>query len=406
MSSSTRSRTITTVTTTVEGHYVERRDRAPWWPLALGAVGLLGLGLLHGFPIRHAMEDDLEARTRSQVLTPLGLTGVTVDFTGQDGVLSGTVPGGTDLKALETKVLGLEGVHAVTLKFGPAGGSTPAVTPSASPSPVAESPSPTPTEASPTPSPSQASPSPSPAAAAPAVTAVVKGGKVTLTGTVPSQDAANALVAQVEQVFGAGNVVNQLTVDAGVSDAGLAKLGSVIGALGKDADASVAYKDGSVSLTGTVASQAAADQASTAAGSVVTGGGTVSTTLNVAAAPTPTGKDAVQTQLNALPTITFETASSTVTPQGYEIVKQIAAILKANPDVKVSIQGHTDDLGDSEINRQLSVGRAEVVKIDLVYLGISGDRLTYVGYGESRPKVPNTSDANRAINRRVEFVVS
>ncbi|PID52904.1 MAG: hypothetical protein CSB46_11260 [Micrococcales bacterium] len=72
----------------------------------------------------------------------------------------------------------------------------------------------------------------------------------------------------------------------------------------------------------------------------------------------------------------------------------------------VAINGYTDDMGDEGFNLQLSKDRAAAVRSALASMGIAADRMTSDGFGENNPKVPNTSAANRAQNRRVEFVVS
>jgi outer membrane protein OmpA-like peptidoglycan-associated protein len=122
------------------------------------------------------------------------------------------------------------------------------------------------------------------------------------------------------------------------------------------------------------------------------------------ASPTPTAPP-VQEQLGALPTVTFENNSATLTPQGQAVVVNIANILKAHPTVKIRIEGHTDSRGAAAANLKLSQLRALAVLSALKAQGIAADRILAAGFGESRPKVPDTSDANRAINRRVELIV-
>jgi outer membrane protein OmpA-like peptidoglycan-associated protein len=117
--------------------------------------------------------------------------------------------------------------------------------------------------------------------------------------------------------------------------------------------------------------------------------------------PPPT----VQNQLTSLPTVTFETGSAILTPQGLAVVQNVAAILKANPTVRVRIEGHTDSTGTPQNNLALSQARAETVRATLVQLGIAPDRMSTAGFGATRPLVPDTTPANQAINRRVEFVV-
>ena len=76
-----------------------------------------------------------------------------------------------------------------------------------------------------------------------------------------------------------------------------------------------------------------------------------------------------------------------------------------NPSITVSIQGHTDDVGDDKQNLVLSENRAKGVKEYLVLLGIDNKRLSAKGLGETQPKLENTSESNRAKNRRTDFVI-
>lgn len=120
--------------------------------------------------------------------------------------------------------------------------------------------------------------------------------------------------------------------------------------------------------------------------------------------PTPAAPP-IQEQLGALPTVTFENNSATLTPQGQAVIVNIAGILRSHPTVKIRIEGHTDSRGSAAANLALSQARALAVLNALKAQGIAADRLGAAGFGESRPKVPDTTDANRAINRRVELIV-
>jgi outer membrane protein OmpA-like peptidoglycan-associated protein len=82
-----------------------------------------------------------------------------------------------------------------------------------------------------------------------------------------------------------------------------------------------------------------------------------------------------------------------------------ASIIDQHPGARLIIEGHTDDRGSEEYNRTLSTRRAQSVAAWLSRHGIEGARLQTVGYGKTKPRVPNTSDGNRARNRRVEIVV-
>jgi OOP family OmpA-OmpF porin len=103
--------------------------------------------------------------------------------------------------------------------------------------------------------------------------------------------------------------------------------------------------------------------------------------------------------------IYFDVNKDVVKPESYGTLKEIAAILNEVPDVKVKIVGHTDSDGADAANLDLSKRRAASVKNELVKsFGVNGDRLVTDGMGESQPVAPNDSPANKALNRRVEFI--
>ena len=105
--------------------------------------------------------------------------------------------------------------------------------------------------------------------------------------------------------------------------------------------------------------------------------------------------------------IFFETGEATLLPRSFNLLNQVAALLLENPQVKtIRIEGHTDDRGEDDFNLDLSQRRAEAVRTYLLDRGISASRLESKGYGSSRPILPNTSNRNRDLNRRVEFTIT
>jgi outer membrane protein OmpA-like peptidoglycan-associated protein/tetratricopeptide (TPR) repeat protein len=86
-------------------------------------------------------------------------------------------------------------------------------------------------------------------------------------------------------------------------------------------------------------------------------------------------------------------------------LEKVVRFLSENPTLRVEISGHTDNVGAPAYNKQLSEKRALSVYDYLVSKGIAKARLTYKGYGPDRPLAANTSDANRQLNRRIEFQV-
>jgi outer membrane protein OmpA-like peptidoglycan-associated protein len=82
----------------------------------------------------------------------------------------------------------------------------------------------------------------------------------------------------------------------------------------------------------------------------------------------------------------------------------VIALLKTNPSLKLTVEGHTDNVGAPNYNRSLSDARARSVVAALTAQGIASRRLTAVGYGQEKPVADNGTDAGRAQNRRVELV--
>jgi OOP family OmpA-OmpF porin len=102
--------------------------------------------------------------------------------------------------------------------------------------------------------------------------------------------------------------------------------------------------------------------------------------------------------------ILFDTGKDIIKAESLPTLKSILAILNDTPDLKFSIEGHTDNQGSRGINQPLSEKRAEAVKAWLVGKGIDADRLRSKGWGDTKPIDKNESVEGRANNRRVEFV--
>jgi outer membrane protein OmpA-like peptidoglycan-associated protein len=101
----------------------------------------------------------------------------------------------------------------------------------------------------------------------------------------------------------------------------------------------------------------------------------------------------------------FEPSSFELSKKSKIILEGFARYLINNPAIQIEIQGHTDDLGDDKINQQLAESRCKSVQTYLVSKGIDISRLSVKGLGETKPKFPNTSEVNRAKNRRTEFKI-
>jgi OOP family OmpA-OmpF porin len=102
--------------------------------------------------------------------------------------------------------------------------------------------------------------------------------------------------------------------------------------------------------------------------------------------------------------INFDTNKTELKADGQATVKEIVAMLKAAPAMKISIEGHTDNVGAAAANKSLSDGRAKSVMNAVAAGGIAANRLSAAGFGADKPIADNRSEDGRAKNRRVELV--
>lgn len=103
--------------------------------------------------------------------------------------------------------------------------------------------------------------------------------------------------------------------------------------------------------------------------------------------------------------ILFESNSSKLKESSKVVLDGFADWLNNNTELKIEIQGHTDDIGSDKSNLALSMDRSFSVMEYLLKKGIDKKRLSFKGYGEMKPKVPNTSSKSRSINRRTDFLI-
>lgn len=102
--------------------------------------------------------------------------------------------------------------------------------------------------------------------------------------------------------------------------------------------------------------------------------------------------------------ITFDVGKSVIKPESMGEINRIVKLLTENPELKFSVEGHTDSTGNAASNQTLSEARSKAIVDKLTELGIAADRLTASGKGQSSPIADNGTDEGRAKNRRVEFV--
>lgn len=104
--------------------------------------------------------------------------------------------------------------------------------------------------------------------------------------------------------------------------------------------------------------------------------------------------------------VLFDTGKYTLKPEAREKLAKVSGILLAYPNLKVQVEGYTDNVGSEQYNQTLSQQRGDAVRAYLVEQGVSADNVSSTGYGMSNPIADNATAAGRAQNRRVQMVVS
>ena len=132
---------------------------------------------------------------------------------------------------------------------------------------------------------------------------------------------------------------------------------------------------------------------------------TLQTETKKVAAPTLQVDSLALGQTYTIASIYYTTESHLLDHDAQILLRNFASYLKQQTNISLQINGHTDDLGSENSNLLLSEKRAKEVVRFLVEQGIEANRLSYKGFGESQPKVPNDSSENRALNRRTDFEI-
>ena len=234
-------------------------------------------------------------------------------------------------------------------------------------------------------------------------------GELTLSGEMPDEEARDALLAVAQSTVGEENVTDSLQVGrrAGSTDLApaLEALNGIVAELPTWFDAAeLRLRGTNLTVTGDGLSPEALEQAISFLDS--TTGLTVTSELEIS--PVVQSREDVKALLEN-ETITFATGSAEITEEGIAVLERVIDLLApafaARPRVEVRIDGHTDDQGTEDFNRDLSLRRAQAVLDYMVAAGLPDANLTPQGFGESRPIADNATEEGRAKNRRIEFTL-
>ena len=125
-----------------------------------------------------------------------------------------------------------------------------------------------------------------------------------------------------------------------------------------------------------------------------------------AASPAGRAQQAIISNFLAGKSVAFETGRDVLTPQGRQTLQSLLGIIEKNRNSVITIQGHTDSVGDERSNLELSTSRAIATRAYLIRRGVAPERLLVQGFGEARPVSTNRTAAGREQNRRIDFAVS
>ncbi|MBN9000080.1 MAG: OmpA family protein, partial [Rhizobiales bacterium] len=238
-------------------------------------------------------------------------------------------------------------------------------------------------------------------------TAVRSGGRLTLSGYVPTDEVAKAIVSVARPKFGAGAVTIRLELAGGAPDGLVDAVTAGLQALSRLDDGRLELTDSKLAVSGVAVSDAAATSIEAALGASMPQGFTLYPAINVAVVGDPlSGADcqaALRAEIGKDP-IAFD-GRATISPDSYGLVDRLAAIAQRCPAAKIEVAAHTDSAGGTRKNQAISEERAQAVVDRLVDDGVRRERLSAIGYGQSRPIASNSTPEGRAQNRRVELTV-
>lgn len=238
------------------------------------------------------------------------------------------------------------------------------------------------------------------------------GNGVLLQGFVPSDAVRQANRAEAQRLFAPLAVRDSQELAAGAPDGFAETAAFAMTELARLAKGRAAVLDRTLKLSGEAPSEAAARQISS--GLPASGPGGFSLSHDITGPPAPaTGSNQAANQpclqrireIQATGTIDFRPDSDLIRPDGLNRLARIADAMRQCPTVAFVVEAHTDDTGQAARNLDLSQARALSVTKYLVRRGVPAARLTAQGFGQTRPIIANDSPANRAKNRRIDFVV-
>ena len=235
------------------------------------------------------------------------------------------------------------------------------------------------------------------------------GGEIRLTGFAPTDKDRQVIVELARKAFGGSEIVDRLVFAGGAPADFVAAVGVAFQAITRLGGGRGEIVDSTLDIKGAAYNASTVSELATGAVSglpkTFTAKTEIVTRQDGQALPANRCRDLILNQAQR-GHIEFEYAKTVIPADSFPLLDRVAAAMARCPDVKIEVGGHTDTGGSPAKNRELTQSRAEAVVDYLVDAGIKRERLTAVGYGESKPIADNATAQGKATNRRIEFSVT
>ncbi len=231
---------------------------------------------------------------------------------------------------------------------------------------------------------------------------------VTLTGYVPDNAVHAALASAAGQKFFNEKVVDNLKASIGAPPGFATAVAPALGALSRLSTGTLVVSDREVRLSGDALFESAVSQIRGELNKDMPPGWSVKAELSVKPAPSPVDATVCQQLFNELlgkSTVRFEPGSATIDKDSAGLLDRLIETAMRCPGAGIEVSGHTDNDGDAGFNKTLSERRARAVVDYMVRAGLSPERFRAFGYGSTIPAADNDTEAGKAKNRRIDFVI-
>lgn len=239
-------------------------------------------------------------------------------------------------------------------------------------------------------------------------TAELAGARVELTGYAPSDKDRQDILDTAQRKFGKVEIVDNLVYASGAPDDFFDAVSTSLQAVARLGSGSAEIVDNEVKIAGSAYYPSAADEVASSTEEALPKG--FKAVMNIVTrqegqpVPPVRCRDLLQDALQR-GRIEFVANKAEITGDSFGLLDRVAATIARCPDTQIEVAAHTDSAGSTSKNRDLTQSRAEAIVDYLVDAGVRRERLTAVGYGETKPIADNGTSDGKVANRRVEFTV-